>query len=120
MFAPPTVRFPAMTCPSATTVDEEKRLEPARVVTLEEADDMKPPCKEETPDVAVKLENHTSPSKYPLPPTENKAPGEVVPMPTLPPMNVAEIGPAAVVDATNEEMGPRENIPPKPAVSESK
>jgi hypothetical protein len=49
-----------------------------------------------------------------LPHTDNRAYGEVVPTPTFPPMKVAEIGLAAVVDETYEAIVPREKIPEMP------
>ena len=51
---------------------------------------------------------------------ENCPHGEVVPMPTLPPIKLAEMGFNWVVLAINTERGPRNITPPKPTLIASK
>ena len=51
------------------------------------------------------------------PATESAAYGEVVPMPTLPPIKLATVGLVCVVEAIKAEMVPRLKMPDMPTLS---
>jgi len=100
--------------PPVALRSEEMVVEPVTASEVEVAPwSDEPPSTVSVP-VAVTPDAVMLPLKNPLPATESAANGDVVPIPTLPPIKVATTGFVCVVEAMNAAMVPREKMPEMP------